>query len=253
MKFNDIKPADLADNEVLVRLFGDVEVENKWGRVNDNSARPHALTWLMLKYLLVNSNRDVDVEEIMSLSYDGKEVNVPEGAMRTRLQRTRTVLKPLKLNDMHGFILHSEGKIRINPDYTLITDEKAFNELLARLDGIGEVDTEGLNICTEALELCRGIYMGYTREAAWLKPYQKHYKRKFVRLCEDTLRRMRALKSDSACALLWRRAIMIVPEAEELHKAVISYMVERGQDIELLRYVSQLAHRGAGWLDEFDY
>ncbi len=253
MKFNDIKPAELAENELLVRLFGDVELENKWGRVTDAGARPHALTWLTLKYLLVNSNRDVDVEEIMSMSYEGKSVTVPEGAMRTRLQRTRGILKPLGLSDMHGLILHNEGKIRINPDFTLISDEKVFERLMGRIGRTELADPEGLSLCGEALELCRGVFMGYTREAAWLKAYQKHYKREFCRLGRETLERMLALDDDGLCALLWRRAIAVVPEEEELHRAVISYMVERGQDLELLRYVSQLAHKGAVWLEDFEY
>jgi len=253
MKFTELKPTELADNEVIVRVFGDVELENKCGKVSDKSARPHALTWLALKYILVNSGRDVDVDEIMELSYDGKNVTVPEGAMRTRLQRTRSILRPLGLNDMHGLILHNSGKIRINPDYRIHSDEAEFNAILARLGDIGTAEPEGLALCAEALTICRGVYMGYTREAAWLRAYQKHYRRLFVALWEDTLGRMRALGDDGVCGLLWRRAIAVAPEAEELHKATISYMVERGQDTELLRYVSQLAHRGAGWLDEFDY
>ena len=133
MKFNDIKPAELENDEILVRLFGELEMENKWGSLDEKTARPHALTWPTLKYLLVNSNRDVDREELLALEYPGKNVTTQDGAMRTRLRRVRDILKPLQLEHIHGLILFGEGKYRINPEYTLLTDEDAFNLPMRRL------------------------------------------------------------------------------------------------------------------------
>ncbi len=254
MKFNDINPAvDLENDEVLVRLFGALEMANREGSLCENKTKPSALTWITLKYLLVNSNRDVEQDELLSLEFPGKTVTVPDGAMRTRLRRVRDLLLPLKLGSMRGLVLYSDGKYSINSDYTLLTDEDAFNILLKRIRSLPAESVEGLELCFEALELCRGTYLGYSGEAKWLEPYREHYRREFCALAEDTLGRMRALGDDGAASLLWRRAIVIAPEDEELHKAIIGYLVERRQELELLRYVTQLSHKGAKWLEAFEY
>ncbi len=253
MRFTDIKPGTLAEDEILVRVFGEVEIENRHGRIRDSATRPEALTWLTLKYLLVNSNRDVEMDELLDMSFFNKQVTMPDGALRTRLSRTRALLKPLKLNHLQGLLLFGVNKLRINPDYSVISDEQAFNTLMWRLKKTADDEPKGLELCTEALEIMRGVYMGYTVSVDWLEAQQKYYREELVRLCFDTLSRMRALGDDSACGLVWRRAMAIAPEAEGLHKAVISFMVERGLELELLRYVSQLAGKGARWLEDFAY
>lgn len=253
MKFNDLKPAELENDEVLVRLFGELEMSNRQGSLSEKKAKPQALTWPTLKYILVNSNRDVEQEELLALEYPGKTVTARDGAMRTRLRRVRDILRPLGLESVHGLILFSEGRYRVNPDYTLLTDEDAFNLLMRRLRKMPADAPEGISICAEALELCRGVYLGYTRDAEWLRPYQEHYRREFCRLGEETLARMRALDDDGAAGLLWRRSLVVAPEAEELHKAIIGFLMERRQETELLRYVSQLSHKGAAWLADYEY
>jgi len=249
MKFTELRPSDLEPNELIIRLFGELEISNAQGSLNEKKAKPQALTWPTLKYILVNSNRDVEQHELLALEYPGKTVTARDGAMRTRLRRVRDILRPLGLESTHGLILFSEGKYRVNPDYTLLSDEDAFNLIMRRLGRLEVGDSEGLSLCAEALEICRGVYLGYTRDAGWLRAYQEHYRREFCRLGEQILERMRALDDDGAAGLLWRRAIVVAPEAEALHKAIISFLVERRQETELLRYVSQLSHRGAAWLD----
>ncbi len=252
MRFTNIKPGTLAEDEILVRVFGEVEIENRHGRIRDLGTRAEALTWRALKYLLVNSNRDVDSEELLEMSYEGKQVTMPDGAMRTRLSRTRALLKPLKLSHMQGLILFGEGRVRISPDYVIHSDEQAFNDLMERIKAADTGNAGGLALCAEALELMRGVYMGHTGRAGWLEGHRDYYRREFVRLGFETLERMRALDTDSACGLLWRRAIVIAPEAETLHRAIVSFMMERRQELELLRYLSQLTAKGAKWLEDFE-
>ena len=174
MKFNDIRPGDLAYDEVMVRFFGELEMHNRRGSLDEKSAKPQALTWPTLKYILVNSNRDVEQAELLELECPGKQVTVQAGAMRTRLRRVRDILKPLGLESPRGLILFAEGKYRVNPDYRLLTDEDAFNALRRRAKGLSADSAEGLSLCVEALDICRGVYLGCTRDADWLRPYQEH-------------------------------------------------------------------------------
>ncbi len=254
MKFNEIVPArDLEHNQIRVRLFGNLEMDNRFGSMDDKTARSHAITWITLKYLLVNSNRDVDQDEFMVFASEGKPVTEPEGAMRTRLQRTRSLLIPLGLEGRNGLILFSGGKFRINPDFELITDENEFTKIMDRLDSMPVDDPEGLELCAEALELCRGDYLAYTEDNGWLRAYRSHYRREFSLLCEDAMARMRALGDCRAASLLWRRAIALIPVEKELHQEIFRFLVEKRQRNEIPRYVSQLYLKNASWINDFEY
>ena len=254
MKFNEINSAaDLAHNEVRVRLFGNLELENRYGKVDDKAARRHALTWITLKYILVNSNRDVDQDELMAFSFEGKPITEQDIAMRTRLQRTRSLLAPLGLEGRNGLILFSNGKFRINPDYELLTDENEFAKIMDRLDNLTADEPEGLEKCIDALELCRGEFLAYTEDSGWLRAYRSHYRREFGHLCTDTMARMRALGDNRASELLWRRAIAVVPVEDALHQDIFRFLVEKRQRHEIPRYVSQLYLKGASWVNDFEY
>ena len=250
MKFKDLKAAQLDDNEIILRLFGEMELENSRGYIDEKKAKPQSLTWPTLKYLLANSNRDVSREELLAIEYPGKNAAAEGGALRTRLRRVRDILAPLGLESIHGLVLFNGGKCRINPDYRFISDEDAFNMLIRAAAKMPPESREGLELCTDALELCRGVYLGYTRDAPWLRPYQEHYRREFSLLASDMLRRMRAVDDDSAAPLLWRRAIAVAPEAESLHREIVHFLIERRLELEMLRYASQLSQKGINWLND---
>ena len=253
-KFNEIDPAvDLEHNQIRVRLFGNLEMDNKYGHMDDVTARCHAITWLTLKYILVNSNRDVDQDEFMAFTFEGKPITEQDGAMRTRLQRTRTLLVPLGLEGRNGLILFSSGKFRINPDFELIIDEKEFTNILDRLDNLPVDAPEGIDLCMEALDLCRGEFLAYTDDSGWLKPYRDHYKRELINLCDDTMERMRALHDYRASELLWRRAAAVIPVDNRVHQDIFRFLVEKRQRHEIPRYVSQLYLKGASWINDFEY
>ena len=252
-KFTDIKPeTDLAEDELLLRLFGALELENRRGRLCENRSKPAALTWLTLKYLLVNSKRDVETEELLALDESGKESRNSDGAMRTRLRRVRDLLLPLGLESRRGLVLYSNGKYSVNSDWSLISDEDAFNAIMLRLRRLPADAEEGMELCAEALEIMRGPYLGYSGDVKWLRGYREHYKREFARLGEDTLRRMRATGRGDCAPLLWRRAVAIAPDCEALHRAILAFLVEQKAELELLRYVNQLSHASAPWLSEYE-
>ncbi|MGN1001945.1 MAG: BTAD domain-containing putative transcriptional regulator [Oscillospiraceae bacterium] len=235
--------------ELRARLFGAVELSNRWGRVEENRAR-QSLSWLLLKYLLVNRGREVSQEELMdSLWPDKPDINA-DGASRVRLRRLREALQPLHLGKKDGLILFGGGKYCLNPLYDIDTDEGAFNRLVERIAACPADEPEGLALCVRALELMRGPFMEYTEEAPWLEEYRRCYARRLCALAETTLERTEALGDDSALELLCRRTAAIVPEEESVHRAVIRCLVARNRDVELVRYVAQLSRSpGAVWLE----
>ena len=74
------------DRQVRVTLFGLTTVSNQYGVVEENPAK-NSLSWLLLKYLLVNPQRAVGQEELYSVLWPDKPDIDPDGTARVRLRR----------------------------------------------------------------------------------------------------------------------------------------------------------------------
>jgi len=238
--------------QLSLRLFGAVELENSLGRVEENRSR-RSLSWLLLKYLLLNRGREVSAGEMEECLWLGPDESCDNVALRVRLRRLREALQPLGLDGRSGLVLYSAGKYCINPDFDISSDEEVFLRSMERLRTLPPNAPEGLEYCIRALEAMRGDYMEHTTNAPWLDAYRDYYRRELAWLCRAALQRFAALGEDSALELLCRRSAAIIPEDEEFHRSLLAYLVERGRQIELLHYVSRLAVSGrAGWMDKTD-
>ena len=133
------------EHEVHVRLFGLVELENQWGRVTEKTSGP-SLSWLLMKYLLVNPYREVGQEELTENLWPNKPDIKAEGASRVRLRRLREDLAPLHLDGRYGLVLFHTYIYRLNPEYTLQTDADAFLKLMTQIRNTPLNDSEGLNL-----------------------------------------------------------------------------------------------------------
>lgn len=247
------RPEEMGDNDVNVRLFGKFEIENKWGKRNEPRAN-RAGSWMLLKYLLANTGREVPSEELLDAILPGGAESETEVNARVRLTRARKALEPLRLNGAKdGLVLFSGGKYSINPDYDIYTDEEYFLELKRRIKAIPTTDPAGMELCIEAIELFRGPYLDDVHTRPWIERFRKTYANEFAALGLDALDRVKALGDARVLPLLCRRAVAIAPEAEELHKAIVKFLVEQKEEVELLRYISQLTRTGAEWLTESEY
>ncbi|MGI6029450.1 MAG: bacterial transcriptional activator domain-containing protein [Candidatus Heteroscillospira sp.] len=239
------------ERAVCVRVFGALELTNKWGQAGES--RSHAsLSWLLLKYLLVNSGREVDEDELFGSLWPAKD-NVGTGsAARVRLRRLREALAPLHLDGRNGLVQFSRGRYFLNPDYELWRDDDLFTRLTERIHATPIEDGEGYALCREALELFRGDFLEYTALASWLTQYRDYYHRAFVDLANSTLRRIRATGDEGMLPLLCSRTLAIAPGEAELHRAIIAYMMDHRREVELLRHISQLSRiggTGVQWLN----
>ncbi len=250
MNIMDCPACDLGTHDVRVRLFGDTELENCHGRVvSPRSAREKS--WLLLKYLLAHRGREVTREELLEKLWTDDSEEQDDNAARVRLSRLRRQLTPLQLNGTKGLILFSYGSYFLNPDYDIYTDEELFTELLRRIKGIPVDDPVGLELCVKALELFRGSYIEHSGAVPVLLEYRKYYDSEFAALARSTVERAAALDDESVMPLLCTRSADIIPEDEALHKSIVSFLVQRKSEVELVRHISHLSFvdgTGAKWL-----
>ena len=223
---------------VRVTLFDTVTLENHQGRAVENPSR-QSQPWLLLKYLLVHRNREVGPEELTAALWPDKPNASGEGAARVRLNRLREALAPLGLEGKGGLVQYAGGRYRLNPRYTLDTDEDRFLDLLARLRACPREDPEGVSLCAQALTLVPGPYLGKTGAAPWAAPYRDYYQREFSALARETLARTRLLGDRRAVDLLCQRAPLLAPEDTDLHQDICRYLQEEGRELDLLRYAAR--------------
>ncbi len=238
------------DKIIHVKLFGVVELENHLGHIMENPSK-QSFPWLLLKYLLLNRGRDVSQEELFETVWAAAEEDNTEGAARVRLRRLREALRPLGLDKETGLVRFHLGNYSLNPDNEIICDTDRFAGLSAVLKECAVSDPAGLQLCQDILELLRGPFLQHTQDAPWLNGYRSYYSNAFRDLAPNILERMSALQDYRLVPLLCNRAIVLAPGEEELHREIISYLVEHKQEFELVRYISQLSRTsdGAKWLD----
>ena len=224
---------------VQVKLFGPVELSDSWGRVVERRAR-RPLPWLLLKYLLANSGREVSAGELERELWPERARGSTDNNLRVRLYRLRESLAPLGLDGPEGLVLSCGGRIFLNPDIPVQTDAEQFTALLWREGALPAGDPAGLELCAQGLELYRGTFLEHTAPAPWLDAYRAQYARQFRTLAWRTLRRMDAVGSDGPLELLCRRAAWAAPEDSALQGELIRCLTVRQRQVELIRYVAQL-------------
>ena len=236
----------IEESVVRINLFGQLEIENQWGKVTETRAK-QSLPWNLLKYLLLKVGNTVSLEELIDKGVwpeDGDEV-----AVRVRLRRLREALQPLHLDGKRGLILYRDGEYAINPKYIIKTDADEFLELVERIKRHPIDDPAGLQLVDRALELFRGNYMAQTEDAPWIKTCQDSFKEAFCWLAYHALERIVAKSGDAQIKLLCLRSVELLPEEEILHKGIIQYLVDRKQTTELMRHITSLNQSGkADWL-----
>ena len=242
---------DAEDEHVVhVKLFGEVELKNKWAPIVENKARlPRPFQ--LIKYLLLKPDSQADLEElIMHIWPESKEPEDSENAARVRLNRAREFLKPMHLNGKNGLICYRNGRYYLNPEYILKKDIDKFQELMKQIGLCSMEDPTGLDLCTAALEVYRGPLMEYTEEAPWFSAQKHEFHIQFCSLAWNTLQRAKALGNDNALPLLCRRTAAMIAREDVLHTEIIHYLKERHLDLVLEQYLSQLRCFGKNvWLD----
>ena len=227
------------ENLVSLRLFGPLQVENKYGIVEESRFRP-SVSWLLLKYMVVNIGRDVSEEEMNARVWPMEGITQEALTNRLRLRRLREAIAPLHLDKQNGLVLFADEWFALNPNYTIETDEDRFGAIMEQLKELPMEDLEAIPLCAEALEIYRGKYLNNTYEAEWLTPFQNYYEKLFKFLLTNTLERIKTTGDKRPLALLCRRSATLMPDWEELHRDIVSMMVEYKEENMLLQYIALL-------------
>lgn len=246
------KAGETEDPFVLrVKLFGDAELQNGWGKYVENRARKPK-PFQLIKYLFLKPKHEAAADEVIEHLWPAySETSDVGNAARVRLHRSRNELASLHLNGTNGLLQYSEGRYWLNPDYRIIKDTDVFEDLINLIKECPVEEISGIELCAKALELYRGPFLEYTKEASWNAGMKEMYHKDFCYLAESTLQRLRAVYSEQALEILCKRAAALIPEAQGIHEEILHLLKEHGKTLERMRHIMQLEGSGrAKWLDE---
>lgn len=229
---------------VHVRLFGALELENQYGCIQETPGR-QPLLFLLLKYLLVNPQHRVEQSFVLQKIWNDTRPDAEnKSAVRVRLRRLREMLAPMQLDSTEGLIHFEAGEYSVNPEYILKTDADLFQELIGLSNRYAMDHPLGLKLALDAIELFRGPFLEYTDDTEWLTPYRSFYHKELEQLIRNVLIRMNALGAREGLDLLCNRAAAIIPDAEGLHKEILHYLTDCRDEEDLTRYLHQLETSG---------
>ncbi len=125
MKINAAASDVRKDADVIVNLFGGIEIMTEQGKLVEAEMKSPVCSKIFV-LLMLNRNRGMTARELSELVLADKEYGNPTGNLRTHLYRLRNMFDLLLDTDL---VVTSRNGYRINPDLKIQTDFEQFKEL----------------------------------------------------------------------------------------------------------------------------
>lgn len=119
-------------------------------RATDNHSKK---LWILLMYMIVNRNRDISQNELISLLWEKEKSSNPSGALKTLMHRLRKLLETLRYPE--PLIIPHHGSYAFNPAVPCQIDAEEFSVLCSEAS-----KQEAIDIQIERLKQALGIYKG---------------------------------------------------------------------------------------------
>jgi len=176
----------MAEKNIKVHMLGDFSVEYDGKTIDDNSNRSHKV-WLLLAYVIYNSDRTVSQDELIKLLWSGKEhENDPRGALKAIFYRIRVTLDQLGEFMGHNLIFSTAGVYFWNKSYTIDLDCDRFKTAAAEAFAETEEQVK-LEKLIEAIDLYEGPFLSKLEGQSWVSPVAAEYKKIYIEAVKTCL------------------------------------------------------------------
>lgn len=139
--------------------------------------------WSLISYLVLNRERDLEVEELYHALWQDKEEADISGALKTLIFRARRMMEEAGF-PASAIMLRSRGIYRWNPDWKTETDAENF-EALCTCCLKEDFDMEaGQEEWKKALSLYKGDFLEGTGEFAWIREKAAFYRNQYQKLVQ---------------------------------------------------------------------
>ncbi len=175
MKVNAATEEMRKDADVIVNLFGGIEVMTEQGKMIEAEMNSAVCSKLFV-FLMLNRNRSLPASTLCDTIWADKEYENPISNLRSTLYRLRNMFDLLFEGDL---IVTSKTGYRINPDIKIHTDFEHFEKLCTSITPFMPKETK-ISILKEAVEIYDGKLLPSGDGELWLISYVMHYRMMYL-------------------------------------------------------------------------
>ncbi len=176
--------ADLRkDADVLVNLFGGIEVMTEQGKLVEAEMNSAVCSKLFV-FLMLNRQRAIPASVLCETIWADKEYENPISNLRSTLYRLRNMFDLLFEGDI---IVTSKNGYRINPDIKIHADFEHFEKLCNSMTPFMPKESK-INILKEAVEIYDGKLFPSGDGELWLISYTTHYRMMYHKAVQELMK-----------------------------------------------------------------
>lgn len=233
---NTIKTTDTI--EVYVNMLGGFNITIGENMVSDNMSRSSNI-WNLLGYIIVNRDKLIPQDELITLLWPDEETSNPANALKTVLYRTRGVLSPRFGND-NQLILSDKGSYSWNPSFSCTVDAEEFAHLI-RIASNKELGMDSrMELYSKALSMYKGDFIPKLSGQLWVIPLATYYRSIYVEGVLTYGDLLLYIGNYNELAKICYDAIQIEPFDERIHRLLMLSLIRQGKSNHALNHYDKV-------------
>lgn len=177
------KTQELADEDVLIRLFGGFEIITSNGALDFADFSSVQCSRFLL-YLLKNRNRTIPVREIADILWPDQLIDNPYNMVKGVAFRVRRILDSICTDKL---VISKSGTYAINDKLTIIVDVDSFDRLCGKIHSQKLSTYEKQYLYKKAINLYKGDMLPNYESEIWLLGWISYYQIKYLEILKEYL------------------------------------------------------------------
>jgi DNA-binding SARP family transcriptional activator len=189
----------------------------------------------IFQYLVAHRRRLVARDELAEVFWPGSSPAAARNCLNTSLSILRSGLRDV-LGDL-PVVVHREGAYSLDPGLDLTVDAEEFEAAAA--EGARRRRAGDVEGAARAMREAAGLYGGDLFEddpyEEWMSVRRRYLRETYITLLGDLADCEAALGDPSAAIGLYRQALLVEPEREDVHRRLMAAYARVGQRAQALR------------------
>lgn len=182
LKINAASADIRKDADVIINLFGGIEIINEQGKLVEAEMKSHTCSKIFA-LLMLNRHRGMPAKELSDFIWADKDYDNPTGNLRSNLYRLRNMFELLSDSEL---IVTTPNGYRINPDLKIASDYEQFEKLFKSVTPFMSTQVQ-IEILKEAVKLYDGKLFPNGDGEHWLIPYSSKYHMMYLEVVDKLM------------------------------------------------------------------
>lgn len=184
--------------------------------------------WTLIEYLIVFRDKEISQNDLIELLWREEDDSLnPTGAIKTLLNRTRTVLEELGCG--RDIIIQKNGSYAWNKDIPIVIDIDEFEHLCEMYFSANEITDKELNLGVAAVDIYKGDFLPSNSLETWAVPLVTYYHSLYLRLIHSLIEELVDLSRWDNIITICKKGVLIDQFDENIHYYLIKALAQKGE------------------------